>query len=173
MDAPELARSFPLHVIGNMPLEVMIEAEPEERAALAKRFDLLTISQLNASAKLFLRDGQPVAEGRLRATLAQACVATGEQVVVKLDQPFKVRFIDEDAAPSVEEIELSFDEYDDMPLIDGHVDLGEAVAQSLALTLDPFPRSPNAAQVLRAAGVVTEGEEPRGAFAGLKDFLGG
>ena len=52
-------------------------------------------------------------------------------------------------------------------------DLGEAVAQSFALLLDPFPRSPNADAVLKAAGVKEEGEVgPFGALAALKDKLG-
>ena len=171
MMTPEFARPFPVHVIGSTPSNASIVATNSECAALAKRFDLIEISQLEATAILLLRDGQPIAEGRLKATLSQACIATGEPVPVVLTLPFKVRFIDEVAEPNLEELELTFDDYDDMPLIGGQADLGEAVAQSVALALDPFPRGPNAAQTLRAAGVVTEGEEPHGAFAGLKDLL--
>ena len=52
-------------------------------------------------------------------------------------------------------------------------DLG-AVAETLALSLDPFPRAPDADAVLRAAGVLSEDEAVTGPFAalkGLKDKL--
>jgi uncharacterized metal-binding protein YceD (DUF177 family) len=55
------------------------------------------------------------------------------------------------------------------------IDLGEAVAQSLGLALNPYPRSLEAERALKAAGV--KGEEDAqpvaGAFASLKDLLAG
>jgi hypothetical protein len=35
------------------------------------------------------------------------------------------------------------------------IDVGEAVAQTLALNLDPYPRAPDAGDALREAGVWT------------------
>ena len=44
----------------------------------------------------------------------------------------------------------------------------------MALGLDPFPRGPNAAAALKAAGVLSEEEaKPAGPFAGLKAKLDG
>ena len=55
------------------------------------------------------------------------------------------------------------------------VDVGEAVAETLSLNLDPYPRSPEADAILREAGVKREGEEETGplaaALAGLKGKL--
>jgi len=52
------------------------------------------------------------------------------------------------------------------------IDLGEAVAQSLGLALDPYPRSPNADALLKAAGVKREDEAgPFGVLASLKEKL--
>ena len=52
------------------------------------------------------------------------------------------------------------------------IDLGEAAAETVALALDPFPRSPRAADVLRDAGVISEEEaKPKGALAGLGALL--
>jgi uncharacterized metal-binding protein YceD (DUF177 family) len=107
----------------------------------------------------------------MSAKVTQACVVTGDSVRAPLTEPFKIRFIDETLAPETAEIELSFDDYDDMPVTGETVDLGEAIAQSMVLALPPFPRGPNAARILREAGVVAEGEETRGAFAALKDLL--
>jgi uncharacterized protein YutE (UPF0331/DUF86 family) len=54
----------------------------------------------------------------------------------------------------------------------GAIDLGEAAAETLALALDPFPRSPAAAAALKEAGVLSEEEAgPFGALAGLRDKL--
>ena len=56
----------------------------------------------------------------------------------------------------------------------GAIDLGEAAAETMALALDPFPRSPNAAAALKKAGVISEEEAgPFGALAGLKAKLEG
>ncbi len=170
-DTPEFSRLFKRDEIGAVPQSVSVVATPEECAALAKRFDLIGVEALSGTAKLLLRNGQLIAEGRFEAKVTQPCVVTGEPVRAALSEPLNVRFIDETAAPESDEIELSFDEYDDMALTGDAVDLGEAVAQSMALALPPFPRGPNAARRLREAGVVQEGEEPRGAFAGLKDLL--
>lgn len=38
------------------------------------------------------------------------------------------------------------------------IDLGEAVAQTLGLSIDLFPRAPNADEVLRAAGILGEAD---------------
>jgi hypothetical protein len=46
------------------------------------------------------------------------------------------------------------------------------VAQSLGLALNPYPRSPEAEKMLKAAGVKSEEDvAPTGALAGLKDLL--
>ena len=171
METPEFSRLYRADEIGAVPLAVSIEATPDECAALATRFDLIAVATLRATGHVMLRDKHCIAEGQFEAEVTQACVVTGEPVRAHIAQDFKLRFIDEDAVPDTAEIELSFDEYDDMPNTGDGIDMGEAVAQSMALALPPFPRGPNAARRLREAGVVSEGEETRGAFAGLKDLL--
>jgi hypothetical protein len=52
------------------------------------------------------------------------------------------------------------------------VDLGTALADSLSLTLDPYPRSPQAADALKEAGVLSEDQAgPFSALAALKGKL--
>ena len=52
------------------------------------------------------------------------------------------------------------------------IDLGEAVAETLVLSLDPYPRAPGAGETLKAAGVKSEEEAgPFGALVGLRDKL--
>ncbi len=68
-----------------------------------------------------------------------------------------------------EEFELGADELDTM-FHDGQaIDLGTAVADSLALSIDPYPRSRDAEAALKQAGVISEEEAgPFAALAALK-----
>ena len=52
----------------------------------------------------------------------------------------------------------------------GNSVIGPAVADTLALVLDPYPRGPNADAALRAAGVMNE--EQAGPFAVLAKLKG-
>ncbi len=165
-----LAHCLPLdQVRGGDRIEIV--ADESERAELAARLSLLSLERLDAHVVL-TREGERVrACGRLKAVLDQACVATGEPVRCRLDEPFEVIFV---PAPNTgqpdAEIELSGDELDTM-FHDGRtIDLGAAVADSLALALDPYPRSPAAEAALKAAGVI--GEEEAGPFAALAALKG-
>lgn len=172
---PEFSRRVPLDRIGSSAFSDKIEANAKERAALAVRFGWIALDVLTAEFVLTERAGGVDAAGRFRATLSQPCVVTGEPVPAVLDQKFEVRFIDPAVLASGEEdeVELSENDLDVMETEDGAIDLGEAVAQTLALSVDPFPRSDAAAARLKEAGVVVEGEEEKaGPFAGLKGLLG-
>lgn len=141
-------------------------AGEEERRAIAKRFGLLSLSLLEAAATLE-RDGPRIrALGRIRAELEQSCVATGEPVRETVNERFDILFVPEPAttAPD-EEIEISGEECDTVFYAGGSIDLGSAIADTLALAIDPYPRSPGAEAVLQQAGVLSE--EQAGPFAVL------
>jgi hypothetical protein len=102
-------------------------------------------------------------------------VATGEPVLGEIEESFAVHFRPLPAAGggAEDEVELGEDEMDVIFTDAGQVDVGEAVAQTLALHLDPYPRAPGAEAALKEAGVMDEGEAgPFGALAALKDKLG-
>ena len=148
-------------------------ADAEERAAVAARLDLPALERLDAHAVL-RREGDTVhVSGRVKASLEQRCVASGDPLPVRIDEAFDLRFV---PAPKIaggdEEFELGADELDTL-FHDGlAIDLGAAIADSLALGLDPYPRSPNAEQALRQAGVISEEEAgPFAALAALKSKL--
>jgi uncharacterized metal-binding protein YceD (DUF177 family) len=172
---PEFSRIIGLHQIGDGTRVHALVAEESERAALARRFNLLALDQLEARLQLHPDGAGWRAEGQLSASLAQACVATGESVAEMIDTPIILRFVPEgEAADSdpEEAIELSDDALDEMPFDGERIDLGEAVAQTLALSLTPFPRVTDADARLRAAGVLGEEEAgPFAALAALKDAL--
>lgn len=152
-----------------------LSADADECAAIAGRLGLLSLDRLEAHAMLS-RDGQKVrATGRLKAALEQACVATGESVPAHIDEPFELVFLPEPKSGSaVEEVELGEPDLDTMFHDGGAIDLGSAIADSLALALDPYPRSSSADAALKEAGVLSEEEAgPFAALAALKTKLGG
>lgn len=171
----EFSRLYRLDTLSAEPKPVSIEADAAEREALAKRFALEAIERLAAEASLARSDAGAVARGRLQAEVVQSCIATGEPVPAILDEPFTVEFRPE-PGEAKDEMELSEAELDVIFYADGSIDLGEAAAQTLALSLDPFPRSPAAEQALREAGVKSEEDvkaaSPFAALAGFKDKLG-
>jgi uncharacterized metal-binding protein YceD (DUF177 family) len=173
MTAPEFSRPFRVDTLGADPRAVEIEAGPEERTALARRFGLVEIGRLAAAAALSRRDEEVVARGRITASVVQSCVASGEPVKASVDEPFEIVFrpLPSDGRPD-EEVELSEAELDTVFYEGAAIDLGEAVAETLSLSLDPFPRAPDAAEALKAAGVKSEEEAgPFGALAALRDKM--
>lgn len=173
--APEFSRPRRLDTIGQGDATTRIEAEESERAALARRFDLIGVERLAADYTLRRDAVGVVATGHLSAAVTQACVGTGDPVPARVEEDFALRFVPEPtAAGGDEEVELDEDELDTVFYSGGAIDLGEAAAETLALALDPFPRSPAAEAALREAGVLSEEEaKPAGALAGLKDLLQG
>ncbi len=149
-------------------------ADEAERRAVADRLALRGIDRLEAHVALS-RSGPLVrAEGRLAATLEQSCVVTGEPVIAHVDEPFSLMFMPEpETTGRDEEIELGAEDCDVVFYEGSQIDLGSAVADTLALTIDPYPRSAGADAVLRKAGVLTEEQaSPFAALAALKGRKG-
>ena len=145
-------------------------ADETERQAIARRLGLESLSCFEAHAVLS-RTGEIIrAQGRLAASLEQSCVVTSEPVAAHVDEPFDLVFMPE---PQIggpdEEVELGGAELD-VVFYDGAViDLGGAIADTLALSLDPYPRSASADAALKEAGILTEAEaSPFAALAKLK-----
>jgi uncharacterized metal-binding protein YceD (DUF177 family) len=169
----EFSRPVALDTIGEGAREIIVEANEAERIALAKRFDLIGVGKLTAKATL-TREGDIVsANGTLVARVVQSCVATATPLPAEVKESFSLRFIPRLAAGE-EEVELDADACDTVEYDGGAIDLGEAVAETMALSLDPFPRSPNADTILKEAGVLDEGDfGPFAALKALKDKMGG
>jgi uncharacterized metal-binding protein YceD (DUF177 family) len=132
-------------------------ADDAERAAIAKRFGLPSIERLDAHVCLERTGSVVRAKGRLVAALDQRCVVTGDPVAAHVDEPFALLFTPEPAsgAPD-EEIELGGEDCDTVFYDGATVDLGGAIADTLALSLDPYPRSAGAEAALKEAGVISE-----------------
>ena len=150
-------------------------ADEAERKAVAERLGLPRIERFEAHAALS-RVGDVVrVRGRVAAALDQSCVVTGEPVAAHVDEPFEIAFVPapEGGAPD-EEVELGSADCDVVFHDGATIDLGEAVADTLALALDPYPRSAGAEAALRDAGVLSEEQAgPFAALAQLKKTMGG
>jgi uncharacterized metal-binding protein YceD (DUF177 family) len=150
-----------------------LAADEHERGAVASRFGLDSIERLESHVTLS-RDGEIVrASGRLVACLTQSCVVTGEPVPAHIDEPFALVFMPEpEPASPDEEIELGQSDCDTVFYDGALIDLGGAIADTLALSIDPYPRSAAAEAALKEAGVMTESEaSPFAALAQLKKDL--
>lgn len=170
---PELTRMIKARPLPGEP--VVIEATPDERAALARRFALGAVEILRAEVALEQKPRAVRATGRLKAAIMQPCAISGEDFPVTIDEPVDLRFVEENPRPvsadEAIELELEADDCDEIGYSGDMFDLGEAVAQTLGLAIDPYAEGPNANAARKAAGIVAEGEQdgPLAALlAGLK-----
>ena len=163
MSAPpsELTRMIKARPLPADP--VVIEASAEERAALAARFGLGAVQRLRAEVTLDQKARAIRATGRLRAEIMQPCAISAEDFPVSIDAPVDLRFVEDSGRPMTEdealEIELEADDCDEIAFTGDMFDLGEAVAQTLGLAIDPYAEGPNADAARKAAGIVAEGEQ--------------
>jgi uncharacterized metal-binding protein YceD (DUF177 family) len=148
-----------------------LEANEAERAALARRFGIVAVHRLAADITLERNGLEVEAAGRFEAEIVQSCAVTGDDLPTTIREKLVLRFVPETGpgAPD-EEIELEADDLDEIFYSGEIFDLGEAVAQSLALAIDPYATGPNADAVRKQAGLL--GEEDAGPFAALKVLKG-
>ena len=170
---PEFSRIVRLDEIARLEWPATITADDAERAAIASRFSFASLNQLEAEYSIEREGKDIVATGRVRAALTQPCIATGEPVAETISEEFLIRFIPETEQQSGaddEEIELDAEECDILTYSGNRINIGEAIAETLALAVNPYPRSEVAAVYLREAGVLTE--EQAGPFAALAALKG-
>jgi uncharacterized metal-binding protein YceD (DUF177 family) len=171
----EFSRPVQVDRIGREGLTLDLEAGADERAALARRFGLLSLASLTARCRLRpVAGGMIELTGTLTADLEQECVVTLEPVPAHIEESFDTRYaLDLARFRAAEAEELIDMEAEDPPeAIDaGTIDLGEAVAQQLAVALDPFPRAPG---VVFSGGDTAEAgvdeEQKPSPFAKLKQL---
>ncbi len=144
---------------------VMIEADERERVALAGRFGIVSVDELIAWVEMEQCQKGIRAEGNLRARITQACAVSGEDFEIAIEEPVVLRFIEEGSTsliPSEDDdidFDLTADDCDEIEYSGDMIDLGEAVAQTLGLAIDPYAEGPDADEVRRKAGIVAEGEQ--------------
>ena len=134
-------------------------ASDNECQALAIRFHFLDVKSLSAelSIKKSIRDCWDVT-GQLRAQVVQACGVTGVPLCETVDFLIEERYVR--ISDSLGEVEVHADEAE--PLEKGAINIGEMLAQLLAIAVASWPRAAEAPETF------TSGEKlPDHPFAGL------
>lgn len=166
----ELSRILRVSDVGRTN-SVAVVATPAECKVLADRFDLLALDSLSAEVTVRAIAGGVALSGTVVAALTQRCVASDAPVPAKISEPFDLRFVRHSVGKAVVEedgeegVALDADDCDTLPLENEQVDVGEVVAQTLALAIPPFPRHHQADAMVKSRGVNMN--QPTGPFAGL------
>ncbi|MCI4662922.1 MAG: DUF177 domain-containing protein [Neomegalonema sp.] len=162
-------------------LEVAVQTDETQRAAVARDLGLISLSQLSLTGKLipWRRAGWRF-EGRLQAVLEQACVVTLAPVPTSIDAPVARYWLPDSQlaqpAGSQTEIEIQFDEAlggEDIDAVGDGIDLGAVVLEALALNLDDYPRAASLGEEEFSAstGDHEPEENPFAALKALRDRL--
>ncbi|WP_133366456.1 YceD family protein [Qipengyuania sediminis] len=164
MSAPEFSRLVKLDRLPAAP--ITLTANDDECRRLAGRFALPSLARLEAVLTLTAEGEVIEARGRLWASFEQSCALAGNPFPNALDEPLALRFVPALALLAEdEEHEFGADEPDEIEYSGNAIDLGEAVAQSFGLAIDPYATGPDAETARKEAGL-GEGSGS-GAFAAL------
>lgn len=139
---PELDCLVPVGRIGRQGIDVVVEANAAQRAALARRMGIPGVQSFACRFRVTAGGTDRFeATGHLSARVVQTCVISLDDFSAEVDEQFRIRFV-----PSGEETDDidPDDPVDDIGYRDGVLDLGEAAAEQLGLALDPYPRRPGA-----------------------------
>lgn len=134
---PQLEFSRPLQVdrVPKLGSTEKLSADPEELKALARRFKIPALHALTAEIRATpWRGGGMKLEGHITADMEQVSVVSLEPFRETVSVPLARYFLPHGAVVDNEQ------EDDADPIDNGWIDLGEVVAETLALDLDPYPR---------------------------------
>lgn len=147
-------------------------ATETERQAIARMLDLVALERLVFSYRLTQGgEGRLHLTGRLAADVTQTCVVSLDPVTATLDVPVEVDFW---PAFLLDSLEKSSEEPGhagplDWPeaIVDGRIDLGPLVYETLATALDPYPKREGASFDWSQRDTEQLGSSQTGPFAAL------
>jgi uncharacterized metal-binding protein YceD (DUF177 family) len=136
----EFSRPLQVDRVPKLGSTEKLSAEPAELQALAKRFKIPVLHSLSAEIRATpWRGGGMKLEGHVTADLEQVSVISLEAFRETVSVPLARYFLPHGAVVDNQQ------EDDADPIDNGWIDLGEVVAETLALDLDPYPRKPGEA----------------------------
>lgn len=169
--SPEFSRIIRADQLADHDTEFPLQCDPTECARLAKRFSLQGLERLDARVWARRIGGTPTVRVRVNFTadVIQSCIVTLEPVAAHIDEWFEVEYVpgnDLDVPNGDKEVVFDAEE-DDPPEVmqGGAFDIGEAISEHLALSLDNYPRKPGAEFTDHS----DEGEMVESPFTILKD----
>lgn len=161
-----------------LPHDFVLKTDEAERAALARRFSVSAIPALYAVLALQETDEGIAVNGTLEGEIVQPCAVTREDFSYTFSERVALLFVPEGELTRYdesEEIELDTAAPDEVEYEGDSFDLGEALAQTLGLAIDPYREGPDADATRREAGIEideTFDAAPKGplaeALAGLR-----
>ena len=173
--------SFKVNVghVSTNPVTVFLEADPDERKALADRWNVDRVDAVIAELALsrWKRDGVRI-KGRVEADIVQHCVVSLEPVTDHIDESFEALYVPEGSKlariVTDESGEMVVEaEGPDVPesFAGDSIDVGAVCEEFVVLAINPYPR---------LEGVVLESPEQTGdvddtapsPFAGLEGWKG-
>jgi uncharacterized metal-binding protein YceD (DUF177 family) len=167
-DTAAPAWSVPIHVdeVPESGRRYALAADAPARQALARQIgvdgiaDLKTDFDVTRHGKAGLR-----VAGTVSAKVQQTCVVTLEPLENEVAEALDVVFVPD---PPEDTGGVTLVDASDPPesMVNGRIDLGALAGEFLALSVDPYPRKPDAA--FTAAADEKPGEHPFAALAALK-----
>ena len=125
------------------PLPFDIAPEPDEKPAIARFLGIEALRNLRFRGEMVpVGEDEWRVEGRLEAEVVQSCVVTLTPVASRIDEAVVRTYVPEESFALPPEIDLDPDAEDDPDPYGASIDTGALALESLALTLDPYPRAP-------------------------------
>jgi uncharacterized metal-binding protein YceD (DUF177 family) len=147
------------------------EADAGERARMSERIG--NAECLALAVDYTIRpdgDARYIVDGRVKARLEQTCGVTLEPIFQDINEVIDVAF--EADARRQGTLDVGFDPLEDDPpeeIRNGRIEIGEIIAEIVALAADPFPRSPDEElERWEAGGDEGDGETRETPFAKLR-----
>jgi uncharacterized metal-binding protein YceD (DUF177 family) len=144
---PEFTHVLDISSVSKSGTRVKLVGDDNVRQRLANRYKINAIKSLSAflEIKPWRKDGVHVV-GSLNAEVEQACIVSLEPVEAQISEDVSVFCIPQPNKDEAEnEIMLDPQSDDDFEVFeDNEIDLGEMIAEQLAVALDPYPRKADA-----------------------------
>jgi uncharacterized metal-binding protein YceD (DUF177 family) len=144
MENPIFLRPIQVDILGPNPKRIKIDANSDELRELEERFDLKQMDFLTGEAILKRISGQKIeCKITAKAKITQICVVSLKPVVSAIDVSFRrVYGSASERKSQSSEIIIDIDADDELePILDGVIDIAEALTEELGLEIDPFPRA--------------------------------
>ncbi len=144
----DLSLSVAVEDISNEPRRYRVVASEADKSALVERFGIVALETLEADIEV-RSTGKPFTiwvTGKIASKLTQQCIATLGEVPEVVDEEFELMLVSQETADHFDAEELYTDpDAPDYDAFEGdELALGETVAQTLSVFMNPYPRHPDA-----------------------------
>ncbi|MDP1628244.1 DUF177 domain-containing protein [Parvibaculum sp.] len=173
----EFSRIVTVNDVPPSGIEIKFTADAKALKALARRYDVAEVKHLSGTGRIRpYRKAGLTLECTFKAEVVQSCVVTLDPVSQSIETSFTQRYlpahmIEPEIGVPVAESEIVIDvEAEDAPepMTGNGIDVGEAVAEQLALAIDPYPRKPGIAFEAPVEDEDDASESPPNPFAVLE-----